>query len=53
MYFRVQKPVYINIHISSVVLNQQTNKLFNISENGRDIDKDSSFTKKIHLIKKW
>ena len=44
MYFRVQKPVYINIYISSV--DQQTNKLFNISENGIDIDKDSSFTKK-------
>ena len=60
MYFRVQKPGYINIYIditsvvysnSSIILNQQTNKLFNISENGIGTDKDNSFTKKSILLK--
>ena len=46
MYFGVQKPVHINIFIFISSVDQKTNKLFNISENWIDIDKDNSFTKK-------
>ena len=46
MYFRVQKPAYINIYIDITSV-----ELFNISENGIGTDKDNSFTKKSILLK--